>query len=292
MAKADGTEPKKLSKDSSEREIMSPAWSPDSQYAFVSKHVGAGAHEVWMYHVQGGSGVQVTRSQPAPNTPPAQRPNVMGVTASRDGRWLYYARSFGGRQYNRENLGHWQIVRRDRNTGDEDTLTAEPGSAVRPALSPDGTKLTYATRFDGKTGLRVRDLRTGKARWLKYPVAQFDDQESDSTRDLYPNYAFMPDGREIVIAYDGKIHRLNIEDGTDQRRPSLPMASDWRSLHSRAYMSKTCPTGRYGKCSAAMDAAFSPPGHPMASGWPTSRGIPRPATFGRCVAMVPALRNN
>jgi dipeptidyl aminopeptidase/acylaminoacyl peptidase len=72
--------------------------------------------------------------------------------------------------------------------------------------------LVYGTRHEAETGLRIRDLSTGEERWLKYPV-QRDAQESFAERDLLPGYAFTPDGREIVVSYGGKIHRVNIESG-------------------------------------------------------------------------------
>src|SRR5207253_2280113 len=46
-----------------------------------------------------------------------------------------------------------------------------------------------------------------------------DDQESLFTRDFLPGYAFAPDGKEVVLSYGGKIHRVNIENGTDKEIP-------------------------------------------------------------------------
>jgi len=175
---------------------------------------GLGAHEIWMYNIHGGSGVQVTKSIPAgsPATmPQAQRLNFMGAIASPDGKYFYYARRAGSFSYN-VTFPLWQIVRRNRTTGDEDVITSAPGSAFRPVLSPDGTQLVYATRFDTETGLRIRDLGTGEDRWLKYPV-QRDDQESRATRDVMPGYAFTPDGKDLVMNYGGKIHRVQVATG-------------------------------------------------------------------------------
>jgi len=31
--------------------------------------------------------------------------------------------------------------------------------------------------------------------------------------DLLPNYAFLPDGKELVVTFDGKMHRVSIETG-------------------------------------------------------------------------------
>lgn len=219
IANADGSEPKQLSKDK-QSEFTSPAWAPDGQYVIVSREtqLPVGTFELWMYHVKGGAGVQVTKGRAKPDAPPDQWSHALGAQATRDGRYLFYTRR--PKFFNPYNvtLPLSQIVRRDRTTGDEDTLTDAPGSAFRAVLSLDGAKLVYGTRFEGDTGLRIRDLATGTERWLKYP-AQHDEQESRYTSDLLPGYTFTPDGKEVVVAYDGKIHRVDVETGDDRLVP-------------------------------------------------------------------------
>jgi Tol biopolymer transport system component len=211
--RADGSDAKQISKDPS-GEFASPSWSPDGNYVFVSKAgFGINTFEIWMYHVQGGSGVQVTKAKPAPATPRAERHNALGVVASADGKYLYYAMRHGGFSYNAQ-LPLWQIARRDRKTGDEDVLLQQLESSFRPVLSPDGTQILYVTRYETESGLRVRNLQSGDDRWVKYPITR-DDQESRFTRDLFPGYAFLPDGKEVVYNQDGKIRRLNLATGTD-----------------------------------------------------------------------------
>ena len=178
---------------------------------------GLGTNEIWMYNVLGGKGVQVTKTRTSPTTPRDQMLNDLGAVASPDGKYFYYARRKRNFSYN-VNFPLWQIVRRNRVTGDEDTITDEGGSAIRPVLSPDGKKLVYGTRFDTETGLRIRDLTTGEDRWLKYPI-QRDDQESRATRDTLPGYAFTPDGKELVACYGGKIHRIQVATGEDRVIP-------------------------------------------------------------------------
>src|SRR5256885_15825212 len=90
----------------------------------------------------------------------------------------------------------------------------QPESSFRPVLSPDGTEILYVTRFETESGLRLRNLQTGEDRWVKYPITR-DDQEARFTRDLFPSYAFLPDGKEIAYNQDGKIHRPNLASGRE-----------------------------------------------------------------------------
>ncbi len=213
IADAGGSHPLQLSKDK-ESEFASPAWTPDGQYVLVARvATPLGAHEIWMYNIQGGAGVQVTKSKATPQTPRDQAQNFLGPAASPDGKYFYYARRLRDFSYN-VTFPLWQVYRKDRITGEEDALTNAPESAFRPVLSPDGKLLVYGTRFEARTGLRIRNLDTGEDRWLKYPV-QRDDQESRATRDLLPGYAFLPGGKAIVASYGGTIHRIDISTGAD-----------------------------------------------------------------------------
>ncbi len=213
----DGTGVKQVSKNSTD-DFSSPAWTPDGKYIVASKMpFGIGANELWMFHVDGGTGVQITKSKPTPTTLRKDRPNAMGVVASPDGKYLYYALRKGPFSYNAQ-FPLWTIVRRDRKTGDEDEIIAQPESAFRPTLSPDGKQLVYVTRYETETGLRLRNLETGEDHWVKYPVTR-DDQESRFTRDVFPGFAFLPGGKEIVYNQDGKIRRLNLASGTEKIIP-------------------------------------------------------------------------
>jgi len=217
IMKADGTGAKQVSKDPN-NEFASPSWDPSGKYIYVSKtKFGIGPREIWMYHVDGGTGVQITKSKPSPTTPRDQRTSDMGVVASPDGRYLYYAERRRDFSYN-SMFPLWSIKRKDRKTGDEDTIIEQPRSAMRPGVSPDGKYMLYVTRQETETGLRLRNLESGEDHWVRYPVTR-DDQEAIFSRDLFPGYAFLPGGKEIVYNQDGKIRRLNLESGAESVIP-------------------------------------------------------------------------
>jgi Tol biopolymer transport system component len=157
-AGADGTDLRQVS-HLKHGGLVSPAWTPDGRYIMVAQDSDAfGGRELWLYDMHGGSGIAVTKASPEPHTSIDEQLNISGPIASSDGQYIYYSQRNGVLGYDAK-FPIWQIVRRDRSTGDSDVITNEEGSAIRPLLSPDGNLLVYGTRMDAKTGLRVRDLR-------------------------------------------------------------------------------------------------------------------------------------
>ena len=220
VAAADGANPRPLTKDKQSL-FTSPWWTPEGDYVLISRQAQLpwGAFELWMYHVRGGTGVQVTKGKAKPDPTRDDYVHAIGAVASKDGRFLYYtSRPKLFNAYNNLDFPLSQVARRDRTTGDVDTITEAPGSAFRPLLSPDGSKLVYGTRIDNQTGLRIRELSTGEERWLKLPI-QRDEQESRFTRDLIPGYAFTPDSKAVLAAYGGKIHRVDVQSRADSVIP-------------------------------------------------------------------------
>ncbi len=220
VCNADGSDPKPITKGRGPAMQMfaSPSWTKDGNYILASKaDRSIGTYHVYLYHKDGGSGVSVGPPPPPPPSPDQQGPppppplNKMGAVASPDGRYIYYAQRRGAFNYNAQ-FPLWQIVRFDRETGETATITNAPGSAMRPVLSPDGKYLVYATRYETKTALRVRNLETSEERWLINGVTR-DDQESRATRDTFPGYCFMPDGKSLLVPIDGKIQRVDFETG-------------------------------------------------------------------------------
>jgi Tol biopolymer transport system component len=205
---ADAQVPLKLTSSTWDTQLTSPTWSPDGKSIVLSRTVGSmGTFELWTYHIDGGSGVQITKAKPSEETRTDDRHNALGATFSPDGRYIYFAKKSGGFGYNLR-FPMWQIARRDLRTGDEDILTRAQGSAFRPIISPDGSRLVYATRYEQKTGLRIRNLKTGEDEWFAYPVEK-DLQEAWFERDLLPGSAFTPDGDAIITTVNGKLVRID-----------------------------------------------------------------------------------
>jgi Tol biopolymer transport system component len=219
ITKIDGTEPRKLSSESQDA-VISPAWTPDSQYVIASIRA-TGSTQLRMFHVNGGSGIALAAGPPAPAGPAAPPgggatgPTRLGASVTPDGRYLFVAQAGTG-----TGLARWQVARLDMQSGDADVITQAEGGGMRPLVSRDGKLVVYATRYETKTGLRVRNLETGADRWLKWPVTR-DEQESGGspTRDTVAGYAFMPDGRDVVITNNGRIERINVETGASTPVP-------------------------------------------------------------------------
>ena len=184
---------------------QSPEWTPDGQYIVASKIADIlGTGKLWMYHVDGGTGVELIKEP--------ENLRTIGAAFGDDERYIWYAQRTGSWQYNAQ-FPQYQVAIYDRETGQTYTQTAQFGSAFRPTLSPDGKWLVYGSRHDAYTGLKIRDLETKDERWLAYPV-QRDDQESRATRDVLPGMSFTPDSRAVVASYGGKIWRMPV-DGSD-----------------------------------------------------------------------------
>jgi imidazolonepropionase-like amidohydrolase/Tol biopolymer transport system component len=216
-----GTDGKDASQVSKERRwfINSPTWSPDGRFIFARRHFvkerSLGAGEIWMFHASGSEGLQVTEKVGFQKD--AGEPDI-----SPDGRYLYYSKDVTPGttfEYNKNPNGTiYAVIRRDLTTGAERRAVSVQGGSVAPQVSPDGKRLAYIRRVRLKSYLYLRDLESGRDRRLFGNVDK-DLQEAWAIHGLYPQYAWTPDGRSIVIWGEGKIWRVDADTGNAQPVP-------------------------------------------------------------------------
>ncbi|MFN8571249.1 MAG: amidohydrolase family protein [Gemmatimonadaceae bacterium] len=236
IANADGSRLHALTK--AERiNFSSPIWSADGRYVIAAR-----TGQLWMYNVDGGSGVQLTglRAEGASaGAGSGPIPSHYGAALSNDRRYLWVNVSGNvpptlatvsgpeeitsvrdeldeaAARSNPRRIGQYQVAQFDFETGRTLVRTHETDGAFRPVASPDGKWLVYAARMDARAVLKLRDLTTGEDRWLAMDV-QRDNSQGGGTndRDLYPGSAFTPDSKALITSFNGKIWRVEVPSGT------------------------------------------------------------------------------
>lgn len=227
IANADGARSRILTK-SERTNFASPIWSPDGQYVIATR-----TGQLFLYHKDGGSGLQLTGLRPEGAPATGTLPSHYAAAPSGDPRYLWVNVSGGvpptfalgtdpdgdieehAARSNPRRLGQFQVAQFDRETGRTLVRSHETEGAFRPVASPDGKWLVYATRYDARAALKLRDLATGEERWLVLDV-QRDNSQGGGTndRDLYPGSAFTPDSKALITSYNGKIWRVEVPSGT------------------------------------------------------------------------------
>lgn len=234
VADADGSNARALT--TGEREsYVSPVWAPDGQYIVAAK-----GPQLWIFHKDGGSGLQLTH-QPRPGG--TGTPFHLGGAFGNDPRYLWvnvhgvnprffalsselqppFGPDHGGRSSSRH-IGQFQVGLLDRESGRVMIRTHETEGALRPVPSPDGRWLVYATRWDGQEALKLLDVTTSEERWLAMDV-QRDDYMGGGIRDrdVYPASAFSPDSKTLYTSFKGKIWRIDVPSGT---RTEIPFTAE------------------------------------------------------------------
>ncbi|HTD93788.1 MAG TPA: amidohydrolase family protein [Chitinophagaceae bacterium] len=205
----DGSDAHAITKETF-RLLNNATWAPDGQYIIARKHFTStrslGAGEMWMYHISGGNGLQLTMRK-------NDQQDVNEPVVSPDGRYVYYSEDMypgGFFQYNKDPNNQIFVIKRfDRNKGTVETVTGGPGGAVRPQLSHNGKLMSFVKRVRTKTVLFLRNLETGEE-WPIYDQLSKDQQEAWSVFGLYTGYAWTPDDSQIVIWSMGKIRKIDV----------------------------------------------------------------------------------
>ena len=216
--KVDGSEAKQITKESF-RLLNNGVWMPDGQYVVARKHFTStrslGAGELWMYHISGGAGIQLTKRK-------NDQQDVNEPSISPDGQYVYFSEDMypgGYFQYNKDPNKQIYVTRRyDFEKGNIEQVVGGPGGACRPQISNDGKQLAYVRRVRTKSVLFVRDLETGR----DYPIydgLDKDQQEAWAIFGVYTGFDWMPDDKHIVIWSGGKIRKINVSSGTDEVIP-------------------------------------------------------------------------
>lgn len=238
---ADGSNPHPIFTDLNAT-ALEPAWTPDGNYILVRKggrgggEGGAPAGGIWMYHKDGGAGVQIVGAAGGGRGGAAGGANgsPQWPSVSSDGKYLYYQVSMT--VADKEPLsGSLQIRRFEFKTGEIVDVTAgesngaaagrfSSGGGAAPEISPDGRWLAFARQIpDGllefknhkygpRTALWLRDMKTGAERLVMDPIEPMSPSGS-KTLGVLPRYRWTPDGTSILITQGGKLRRLNVATG-------------------------------------------------------------------------------
>lgn len=206
----DGTNAKQVTKESFKL-LNNGVWSPDGQYIIARKHFTSGrslgAGELWIYHISGGNGLQLT---PRKN----DQQDLNEPSASADGKYIYYSEDVypgGSFQYNKDPNSQIFVIKRfDREKGTIEAVTGGPGGAARPQISHDGKMLAFVKRIRTKTVLYLRNLATGEE-WPVYDKLSKDQQEAWSIFGIYTGFSWMPADKGIVIWSGGKILKIDTD---------------------------------------------------------------------------------
>ena len=187
--------------------VNNAVWSNDGNYIFCKKHLTSqrslGAGEIWMYHISGGKGIQLTKKK-------NEQQDVGEPWPSPDGQYVYYSEDVypgGYFQYNKDpNSQIYVINRYNLKTGETERVTGGPGGAIRPVISHQGNLLAFVRRVREQSVLFLHDLSNGRE-WPIYDGLSKDQQETWAVFGAFTGFNFTPDDKHIIVWAQGKIKK-------------------------------------------------------------------------------------
>ena len=216
LANADGSNLRQLSKRV-DGELFSPAWSSDGGTIYVSQLASRRSMmanvAIWSYPVNGGEPTEISTPNMGPGSMLVSTfpPGAYGPQPSAKDGVLYFTAA-APRQHGNAIGPRAEIMTVDLRTGETESVSSHHAPAFKPQLSHDAKWLAYGAVRANTTGLRLRNIQSGDERWLLEDIG-FNALESWASRDLLPGFAFTPDNQSLIIAYKGKIRRVNLNDG-------------------------------------------------------------------------------
>lgn len=219
----DGSNAKQITKEDF-RLLNNGVWMPNGNYIIARKHFTStrslGAGELWMYHVSGGEGIQLTKRK-------NDQQDLGEPSVSPDGKYVYYSEDMypgGYFQYNKNPNSQIYVIKRyNLEKGETESVTGGVGGAQRPQISKDGKTLAFVKRVREKTVLYLRNLETGEE-WPVYDKLNKDQQEAWAIFGVYSNFAWL-DANTIIIWAGGKIQKVNV---TNSQASEIPFTAKCR----------------------------------------------------------------
>lgn len=201
-----------------------PAWGADARSVVVpvlnASYPSPSSSQIRRYDLPAGPTAPVRSTGRAIVDVPASGLAVLEPDLSRDGRHLYYTERISTPRVQVNALTfNYAVKCLDTRTGQTSTVASGFGGALRPTISPDGMRLAFIRRVGGRTVLFCQDLAERRS----WPVLDCLDRDLqvawEFQGNFYPRFDWLPDGREVVIWYDGGLHRVDVETREARRIP-------------------------------------------------------------------------
>jgi imidazolonepropionase-like amidohydrolase/Tol biopolymer transport system component len=210
LMNADGTDQTAITKEKF-RLLNNASWSPDGRFVVARKHFTStrsiGSGELWLYSVNGGSGVRLNKAR-------TKQKDLGEPAFSVDGRYVYFSEDITPGsvfEYSKDSNGIiYGIKRFDTSSGEIESFIRNPGGSVAPTPSPDGKWLAFVQRVRNKSGLFIKNLHSGQQQLL-CTCLERDMQETWAIHGVYPKMDWLANSKEVVFWSGGKINRINIE---------------------------------------------------------------------------------